>query len=54
MKDKIFTIDEVAEYLKIPKSTLYCLAQQKVGRHWRFEKQRIDKWIEGQYHKKMR
>jgi excisionase family DNA binding protein len=48
----VLTIDELAEYLKIPKSTLYKLAQegkvpgQKVGRHWRFRKETIDRWLE--------
>jgi len=47
----ILTIDEVADYLKIPRSTVYKLAQegripaQKVGRHWRFHKGAIDGWI---------
>lgn len=50
---KILTIEELAEYLKISKSTLYKLAQdgklpgQKVGRHWRFHKDGIDVWIKG-------
>lgn len=50
--DSILTIDELAEYLKISKSTLYKLAQagkvpgQKVGRHWRFRKPAIDRWFE--------
>lgn len=49
--DSIMTIEEVAEYLKIPKSTVYILAQegkipcQKVGRQWRFHKEAIDQWI---------
>lgn len=49
----ILTIDELAEYLKIPKLTLYKLAiegkvpGQKVGRHWRFSKEAIDEWLEG-------
>ena len=49
--DSIMTIEEVAKYLKIPKSTVYILAQegkmpcQKVGRHWRFHKEAIDNWI---------
>lgn len=48
------TIDELAEYLRIPKSTLYKLARegkipaQKVGRHWRFRKEAIDRWLEQQ------
>jgi excisionase family DNA binding protein len=50
--DIIFTIQELAEYLKISRSTLYKLAQngkipgQKVGRHWRFRKKGIDRWLE--------
>ena len=50
--DSIMTIEEVAKYLKIPKSTVYILAQegkipcQKVGRHWRFRKQTIDQWLD--------
>ena len=52
--DSIMTIEEVAAYLKIPKSTVYILAQegkipcQKVGRHWRFRKITIDKWLDSQ------
>jgi len=48
----VLTINELAEYLRIPKSTLYKLAQegkipaQKVGRHWRFRKEAIDRWLE--------
>lgn len=48
----VLTTDELADYLKIPKSTLYKLAQegkvpgQKVGRHWRFRKETIDRWLE--------
>ena len=51
-KDSVLTIDELSEYLKIPKSTLYKLVQdgkipgQKIGRHWRFLKSRIDRWLE--------
>jgi excisionase family DNA binding protein len=47
----VLTIDELAEYLKISKSTLYKLAQeasipgQKVGKHWRFHKDAIDQWL---------
>ena len=50
--DSIMTIDEVALYLKIPKSTVYILAQegkipcQKVGRHWRFRRETIDQWLD--------
>ena len=48
----IMTIDEVSDYLRISRSTLYKLAQegrvpcQKVGRHWRFRKKAINRWLE--------
>ncbi len=51
-QDSVLTIDELAVYLKISKSTLYKLAQrgevpgQKVGKHWRFRKETIDRWFE--------
>lgn len=47
----VLTIEELAEYLKVSKSTLYKLAQggkvpaQKVGRHWRFHRETIDRWL---------
>jgi len=46
------TIDEHAAYLQVAKSTLYKLAQegkvpgQKVGKHWRFSREAIDRWLE--------
>lgn len=49
--DMIMTISEVADYLRIPKSTLYKLCQggnipaSKVGKHWRFRKDEIDQWF---------
>jgi len=49
---EIMTISETAEYLRISLSSLYKLAQdgripcQKVGRHWRFRKASIDRWLE--------
>ena len=49
---EILTIDEVANYLRVSKSSLYKLAQegrvpcQKVGRHWRFRKDAIDRWLD--------
>ena len=47
----VLTIDELAVYLKIPKSTLYKLVRegsvpcQKVGKHWRFHRGAIDDWL---------
>ncbi len=48
---EVMSIDELAAYLKIPRSTLYKLARhrslpgQKVGRRWRFHKAAIDDWL---------
>ena len=48
----ILTIVELADYLKIPTSTLYKLVRegkipsQKIGRHWRFLKGAIDRWLD--------
>ena len=50
--DAVFTIDELAVYLKLPKRTLYKLAQEgtvpghKVGKHWRFKRDTIDRWLD--------
>jgi len=49
----VLMVDEAAEYLRIPKSSLYKLAKegkipcQKVGRHWRFHRETIDRWLGG-------
>lgn len=46
------TVEQLSVYLQIAKSTLYKLAQegkvpgQKVGKHWRFKKDAIDRWLE--------
>lgn len=49
---EVMTVDEVAAYLRIPRGSVYKLAQrgkipcQKVGRHWRFRKEVLDRWLE--------
>jgi excisionase family DNA binding protein len=51
----VLTIEELAAYLKIPKSTLYKLVRegkipsQKIGRHWRFRKGAIEHWLEDRH-----
>ena len=48
----VLTIYETSEYLRIPLSSMYKLAQegkipcQKVGRHWRFRKVTLDRWLD--------
>lgn len=50
---EVMTIDDLAAYLQVSKSSLYKLAQggkipgQKVGKHWRFHKDAIDAWLRG-------
>lgn len=47
----ILTVQELHDYLKIPRPTLYSLAQSgkipaaKVGKHWRFRRSQIDEWL---------
>ena len=49
--DQVLTVDELAIYLKVSRSTLYKLLSegkvpgQRVGRHWRFSKAVIDRWL---------
>jgi len=46
------TIDDLASYLQVSKSSLYKLAQsgkvpgQKVGKHWRFHRGTVDRWLD--------
>ena len=48
---EFLTAEEVAEYLRLPLSTVYKLVQDKrlpgfkVGKHWRFRRETIAKWI---------
>ena len=50
---RILGIEGLSKYLDVSKSTLYKLAQQgrlpgqKVGKHWRFRKDTIDRWLDG-------
>ena len=48
----VLTLEELSAYVKVSKSTLYKLVRegkipcQKVGRHWRFRKEAIDRGLE--------
>lgn len=50
---EVMTIDDLAAYIQVSKSSIYKLAQegrvpgQKVGKHWRFHKAVIDEWLRG-------
>lgn len=50
-RPQILTLDEVAEYLRVHRSTVYRMAREgaipsiKVANQWRFHKDRIDRWL---------
>ncbi len=50
-QDDVMTIDELAAYLKLSKSSLYHFARAgkvpgvKIGQQWRFQKSAIDEWM---------
>ena len=49
--DKIMTLEEVAEYLRLKPQTIYSWAQEKkipaakLGKEWRFKKSIVDNWF---------
>lgn len=49
--DEILTMEKLAAYFKVSKSTLYLMAQKgsipalKVGKHRRFHKATIEEWL---------
>lgn len=51
MSATYLTVSEVSEYLKLPEETVYKYARtgrmpaSKVGRYWRFDRSRIDEWV---------
>ena len=57
--DDILTIEEAAKLLKVPRSSIYKLAQEgkipahKVGRHWRFHRGTLVMWIAGEMKPKL-
>jgi excisionase family DNA binding protein len=48
----VLTIRKLPAHLKIPRSTVYKLVRdgniptQEIGRHWRFRKGGIDRWLD--------
>jgi excisionase family DNA binding protein len=49
--EKLMTLEEVAEYLRLSVHTIYKMAQKgkipalKAGKKWRFRKGDIDRWL---------
>jgi excisionase family DNA binding protein len=60
MDPEFLTATEVAEYLRLPLSTVYKLVQDKrlpgfkVGKHWRFRKETIIQWTKDQEKKALK
>ncbi len=54
MDSEVLTFEEAKKYLKVSNSTLYRLVQSKrmpaskVGRSWRFRKEKLIAWLEKQ------
>ena len=52
--NSLMTIDEVAEYLRVKKRTVYDWVKKgkipaiKAVGQWRFKKEKIDQWLEAQ------
>ena len=52
MKEKLLTIPEVAEYLRLNRFTVYRLAERgdlpgfKVTDQWRFKVREVEQWLE--------
>lgn len=59
MAGEIWTIKELAAYLKLNEKTAYALVAKgeipgfKVGGSWRFRQADIDHWIDAKAHRKM-
>lgn len=55
MAEKWMTVKDVADYLQMSKDQIYRLAQQgkipvsKVGKCWRFKRDKIDHWMDAQH-----
>ncbi|MBC7333692.1 MAG: helix-turn-helix domain-containing protein [Actinobacteria bacterium] len=51
-EEKLMTVKEVAEYLRLDEHTVYRMARKgeipayKVAGQWRFKKELLDKWLE--------
>lgn len=58
--DKIMTLEEVADYLRVKPQTIYTWAQEKkipaakLGKEWRFKKSMIDRWFNDRIDEKFR
>jgi len=53
-EEKLMTVKEVAEYLRLDEHTVYRMARKgeipayKVAGQWRFKKEHLEEWLENQ------
>lgn len=51
MDGDILTVEEMANFLRVPKATIYKLARlgqipaSKIGKHWRFLRRDVEHWM---------
>lgn len=51
-RDKLLTLEEVAEYLRLNRFTVYRMAERgelpgaKIARRWRFKESSIRRWLD--------
>ena len=56
--DSWMTLEEIAQYLKVSKDSIYRLAQKgeipasKIGNLWRFKKDEVDEWMKNRRNRK--
>ncbi len=54
MIEQMMTIEELAQYMRVSRFTVYRLVKNhfipgtKIGRQWRFQKEEIDRWVKDQ------
>jgi len=54
MKERLLSVEELAEYLQLSTKTVYRMLRRgqvpcyRVGNQWRFRKETIDAWLENE------
>jgi len=52
MEDRWLSVEEIAAHLGVNRDTVYrwieekAMPGRKVGRHWKFKKAQVDRWVE--------
>lgn len=54
MENRLMSLKDLAKYIGVSKATIYRYVKKgklpaiQIGRLWKFRKEKIDKWLEGQ------